>query len=148
MSIVNCRPLTVSEIDNPDSLDPLTPNHILTGKTSSPLPPPGEFQKEDMYIRKHWRRVQFLMEQFWSRWRREYLTQITLRQKWQGERRNIKEGDIVLVKDVDLPRNQWPLGRVIESNPDEDGLVRRVKVKLQSDILERTVHKLVLLIEN
>lgn len=62
--------------------------------------------------------------------------------------RNIKEGDIVLVKDVDLPRNQWPLGRVIESNPDEDGLVRRVKVKLQSGILERTVHKLVLLIEN
>lgn len=73
MSIVNCRPLTVSEIDNPDSLDPLTPNHILTGKTSSPLPPPGEFKKEDMYIRKRWRRVRFLMEQFWSRWRREYL---------------------------------------------------------------------------
>lgn len=29
MSIVNCRPLTVSEIDNPDSLEPLTLNHIL-----------------------------------------------------------------------------------------------------------------------
>lgn len=56
MSIVNRRPLTVSEIDNPDSLEPLTPNHILTGKTSSPLPPPGEFLKEDMYIRKRWRR--------------------------------------------------------------------------------------------
>lgn len=148
MSIVNCRPLTVSEIDNPYSLEPLTPNHILTGNTSSPLPPPGEFLKEDIYIRKRWRRVQFLMEQFWSRWRREYLAQITLRQKWHGVRRNIKEGDIVLVKDVDLPRNQWPLGGVIESNPDEDGLVRRVKVKLQSGILERTVHKLVLLIEN
>lgn len=148
MSIVNCRPLTVSEIDKPDSLEPLTPNHILTGKTSSPRPPPGEFLKEDMYIRKRWRRVQFLMEQFWSRWRREYLAQITLRQKWHGVRRNIKEEDIVLEKDVDLPRNQWSLGRVIKSNPDVDGLVRRVKVKLQSGILERTVHKLVLLIEN
>lgn len=31
MSIVNCCPLTVSEIDNPDSIEPLTctPNHIL-----------------------------------------------------------------------------------------------------------------------
>lgn len=28
MSIVNSRPLTVSEIDNTDSLEPLTPNHI------------------------------------------------------------------------------------------------------------------------
>ncbi|XP_062573263.1 uncharacterized protein LOC134235177 [Saccostrea cucullata] len=127
MSIVNGRPLTVSEIDNPDSLEPLTPNHILTGKTTSPLPPPGEFVKEDIYARKRWRRVQYLMEQFWSRWRHEYLAQITLRQKWHGVRRNIKEGDIVLVKDVDLPRNQWPLGRVVEANPDDDGLVRRVK---------------------
>ncbi|XP_062600914.1 uncharacterized protein LOC134262527 [Saccostrea cucullata] len=148
MSIVNGRPLTVSEIDNPDSLEPLTPNHILTGKTTSPLPPPGEFVKEDMYVRKRWRRVQYLMEQFWSRWRHEYLAQITLRQKWHGVRRNIKEGDIVLVKDVDLPRNQWPLGRVVEANPDDDGLVRRVKVKMQSGVLERTVHKLVLLIAN
>lgn len=140
--------MSTSEIDNPDSLEPLTPNHILTRKTSSPLSHPGEFLKDDMYIRKRWRRFQFRMEQFWSRWRREYLAQITLRQKWHGVRRNIKEGDIVLVKDINLPRNQWPLGRVIESSPDEDGLVRRVKVKLQSGILERTVHKLVLLIEN
>lgn len=64
MYIVNRRPLTVSEKDNPDSLEPLTPNHILTGKTSSPLPPPGEFLKEDMYIRKRWRRVQFLWNSF------------------------------------------------------------------------------------
>ncbi|XP_055998018.1 uncharacterized protein LOC125647466 [Ostrea edulis] len=106
MSIVNCRPLSVSEIDNPDSLEPLTPNHILTGKITSPLPPPGEFVKEDLYIRKLWGRVQYLLEQFWSRWKREYLAQITLRQKWHGIRRNIQEGDIVLVKDVDLPRNQ------------------------------------------
>lgn len=28
MSIVNSRPLTVSEIDNTDLLEPLTPNHI------------------------------------------------------------------------------------------------------------------------
>lgn len=47
-----------------------------------------------------------------------------------------------------MPRNLWPLGRVIEGNPDEDGLVPRVKVKLQYGILERTVHRLVLLIEN
>ncbi|XP_056017422.1 uncharacterized protein LOC130053841 [Ostrea edulis] len=156
MSIVNCRSLSVSEIDNPDSLEPLTPNHILTGKITSPShpppptttpPPPGEFVKEDLYLRKRWRRVQYLLEQFWSRWKREYLAQTTLRQKWHGIRRNIQEDDIVLVKDVDLPRNQWPLGRVIEANPDEDGLVRRVKVKTQSSVLERTIHKLVLLIE-
>ena len=53
----------------------------------------------------------------------------------------------MLVKDIDLPRNQWPLGRIVRANPDDDGLVRRVKVKTQSSVLERSVHKLVLLVE-
>lgn len=73
-----------------------------------------------MYICKRWRRIHFLTEQFWSRWRRENVAQITLRQKWHRVRRNIKEGGFVLVKDVDLPHNQRPLGRVVESNPDEE----------------------------
>ena len=103
--------------------------------------------REDMFVRKRWRRVQYLIEQFWSRWKREYLAQVALRQKWHGVHRNILEGDIVLVKDIDLPRNQWPLGRIVRANPDDDGLVRRVKVKTQSSVLERSVHKLVLLVE-
>ena len=70
-----------------------------------------------------------------------------LRQKWHGVRRNILEGEIVLVKDIDLPRNQWPLGRIVGANPDDDGLVRRLKVKTESSVLERSVHKLVLLVE-
>lgn len=67
MSIVNSRPLAVDSINDPKSLEPLTPNHLLTMKSSVPLPPPGEFIKEDLYARKRWRRVQYLAEQFWSR---------------------------------------------------------------------------------
>ena len=53
----------------------------------------------------------------------------------------------MLVKDIDLPRNQWPLGRIFGANPDDDGLVRRLKVKTQSSVLERSVLKLVLLMK-
>lgn len=154
MSIVNCRPLSVSEIDDPNALEPLTPNHILTAKSDIPRPPPGEFIREDLFLRKRWRRVQYLLEQFWARWKREYIAQISLRQKWHTPRRNIRSGDIVLVKDIDLPRNQWPLAKVVEANTDDDGLVRRVKVQLgnsgsaSSSVLERNVHKLVLLVEH
>ena len=147
MSIVNSRPLTVSELNDPKAIEPLTPNHILTAKTATPLPPPGEFVKEDLYLRKRWRRVQYLLEQFWSRWKKEYLAQISLRQKWHSPRRNIRVNDIVLVQDIDLPRCRWPLGRVVETRTDDDGLVRRVKVKLSSGVLERTIQKLVLLVE-
>jgi len=153
MAIVNSRPLTVSDINDPSALEPLTPNHILTGKSDVPAPPPGEFVREDMFLRKRWRRVQYLLEQFWSRWQREYIASIVLRQKWHTARRNIRVNDIVLIKDECLPRNQWPLGLVVEANPDDDELVRRVKVKVgirgtaPRTILERSVHKLVLLVE-
>ncbi|WAQ94116.1 hypothetical protein MAR_006587 [Mya arenaria] len=152
-SIVNSRPLAISEIDDPDALEPLKPNHILTAKLEIPQPPPGKFVKENLLLRKRWRRVQFLLEHFWARWKKEYVSQIALRQKWHERCQNVHVGDVVLVKDVDSPRIEWPLARVTEVRIDDDRLVRRVIVKLarkdttSTSILERSVHKLVLLIE-
>ena len=57
--IVNSRPLTVENLQDPTSL-PLSPNSILTMKTKVVLPPPGTFQKADIYCRKRWRQVQHL----------------------------------------------------------------------------------------
>ncbi|XP_038158088.1 uncharacterized protein LOC119794558 [Cyprinodon tularosa] len=69
MAIVNSRPLTVENLLSPDSPEPLTPNHLIQMKTSPALPPPGMFPKEDLYGTKRWRRVQYLAEHFWSRWK-------------------------------------------------------------------------------
>ena len=148
MAIVNSRPLTTSDINDPSEMEPLTPNHILTSKSAVPLPPPGTFVREDLFLRKRWRRVQFLLEQFWARWKREYLVTISLPQKWKHTKRNIQIGDIVLIKDIDLPRNEWPMARVIDVTSDDKGFARRARVKLgKSEILERSIHKLVLLVE-
>ncbi|KAJ8371926.1 hypothetical protein AAFF_G00298780 [Aldrovandia affinis] len=130
MSIVNNRPLTTDTINDPKSVEPLTPNHFLTMKTSVPLPPPGNFVEEDLYGRKRWRRVQYLTERFWSRWRKEYLTNISLRQRWLVPRRNIHVGDVVIVKEDNVPRNEWKLARVVETSEDDDGLVRKVKLQI------------------
>ena len=61
MCIVNSRPLSVNDLYDPSSTEPLTPNHILTMKTKIVLPPPGEFQLADLYSRKRRRRVQYMM---------------------------------------------------------------------------------------
>ena len=50
-AIVNSRPLTVDSLNDPLSLNPLTPNHLLTMKTKVVLPPPGVFQSADKYCR-------------------------------------------------------------------------------------------------
>ncbi|XP_030588591.1 uncharacterized protein LOC115795386 [Archocentrus centrarchus] len=161
MAIVNSRPLNVDGINDPRSLEPLTPNHLILMKSQIALPPAGKFVREDVYATKRWRRVQYLTEQFWGRWKREYLLNISLRQKWHKPRRNLKTNDIVIVIEDTLPRNQWQLGRVVETIQGTDKLVRRVRVQVtdrrlhgKSDppfrtvILERPIQKLVLLLGN
>ena len=73
MAIVNSRPLTTENLNDPCAPEPLTLNHWLTMKSKVILPPPGDFVKEDLYARKRWRRVQYLANNFWTSWRKEYL---------------------------------------------------------------------------
>ena len=40
----------------------------------------------------------------------------------------IKVDDVVLVADINLPRGEWPLGRITELKPSSDGQIRTVKV--------------------
>lgn len=43
MSVVNSHSLTVDNLNDPTSLEPLTSNHLLTMKSVTALPPPGRF---------------------------------------------------------------------------------------------------------
>ena len=56
-AIVNSRPLTVQNLNDPLSPEPLTPNHLLTMKSKIVLPPPGNFCPADIYSRKRWIRA-------------------------------------------------------------------------------------------
>lgn len=160
-AIINSRPLTVTNLNDPSSLEPLTPSHLLTLKSKVVLPPPGMFQTPDLYSRKRWRRVQHLANEFWCRWRKEFLLSLQQRTKWNHPRRNLSVGDIVIVKDDTLPRNCWRLARVSRTYPSEDGYIRSVQVDLgDADLpadgkrkepvrrLDRPVNKLILLVES
>ena len=160
-AIVNCRPLTTDSIYDPTSLNPLSPQRLLTMKSSIILPPPGKFDKADMYCKRRWRRVQHLTNEFWHRWKREYLHTLQQRQKWSKPKRNLQVGDVVIVKDDNVIRSQWRLGRVTEVTASKDGLVRKVRLLIgdaslddngrrvrPATYLERPIHKLVLLLES
>ena len=136
-AIVNCRPLTVDDLSSPEGVEPLTPNHLLTMKSSVVLPPPGSFQVADLYSKKRWRRVQYLANEFWIKWKADFLQSLQTRQKWARARRNVKVDDVVIVKDEGLPRNQWRLARVVETYPSDDALVRKVKLLVADSSLDR-----------
>ena len=146
--IVNSRPLTVDTLAD-HTCQPLSPSNILTMKERVALAPPGVFQRADIYCRKRWRRVQYLADQFWQRWQREYLANIQTRVKWQAEKPCLSIGDVVLLKEYGIPRNSWPLGKVVRLHCSEsDGLVRSVSLQMagSASLLDRPVHKLVLLV--
>ena len=144
-AIMNSRPITTDGINDPDSL-PLSPINLLTMKSMVIRPPPGVFQKEDLYCRRRWRRVQHLSNEFWSKWRREYLQILQIRSKWTSHQRNMKVGDVVIVKDDNASRNVWKLGVVTEVHPSNDGDVRSVSIRQNGSIYKRPVNKLVLLV--
>ena len=154
-AIINSCPLTVDLLNEPASLSPLTPNHLLTMKTKVVLSPPSVFPAADKFCRKRWRGVRHLANEFWSQWRKEYLLSLQQRQKWTMSRKDVGVDDIVIIKDDNAPCSRWQLARVCAVNRSSDGRVRTVKLA-QADAcldekgrrvkeVERPVQKLVLL---
>ena len=162
MAIMNSRPLSVDSLEDPTGPIPLTPNHILTLKSTGILPPPGAFDKTDLYHRKMWRKVQHLADHFWERWRRDYLNTLQSRRKWLHRQPNLSVGDIVLIRDEGACRGDWKMARVEEVFPGDDGLVRRCRLRVAKTshatgsnrgvkptyTLERHVRMLVLFVQN
>ena len=104
--------------------------------------------------------MQHLANEFWVRWKKEYLLSLQQRQRWTKPRRNMCVGDVVIIKDEDEPRNKWQLARVTQTFQSADGHVHKVKVAVADreldnsgkkvkpiKFLERPIQKLVLLQE-
>lgn len=125
----------------------LTLNHILLLKSNSLLQP-GLFHKTDTYIKCRWKQVQYLADLFWKRWTKEYLTLLQERQKWTKANPDLQKGDIVMIVNSSASHGSWPLGKVVEVLADAKRLVRIVKVKTKTGVLERPITKLCLLLEN
>ena len=142
-SVINSRPITTVSND-PLDLDVLTPNHLLLMKAGHQSV--TKSSGDDMYARRRWRYIQYLADEFWKRWSKEYITLLQERQKWLKPKRNVTVGDLVLLVD-NAPRNAWAMGRVEGVEEDKRGLVRVARVRTQNSTLHRPVHKLVLVLK-
>ncbi|XP_062581170.1 uncharacterized protein LOC134242973 [Saccostrea cucullata] len=146
-AIVNNRPLIDVTCDL-DSSNLLMPSMLLTMKTYpdvGPFPPLGTKDA----LKSAWKNVQVLAEEFWRRWKSEYLHHLHKREK-RTELRNIKSGDVILLKD-ESPCNEWPMGVVRRTFESGDGLVRKVEKAIVKDgkqvLCLRPITDLILLLE-
>ena len=73
--------------------------------------------------------MQETMDKMWRRFTKEILPQYQSMQKWRGERRDLKEGDIVMLL-ASSRRGSWPVGRVVDVPVGRDGHAREAGVLL------------------
>ena len=106
--IVNSCPLGQSSNDAND-LQPLTPNHLILGCATADVPQ-GPF-KEARTQRKRFEYVQSLVQQFWSRFQREYLQ--TLMRPANRRNGNLRSAISCSWWRRTLVEENWNLARVI-----------------------------------
>ena len=95
--------------------------------------------------RTRWYLSSKIVNDIWRKWRSEYLTQLSVRNKWRNTEQNMHVDDLVTIQDDNLPPGKWMMGRVLETHPGQDGLVRVVTLKTKSGIVKRPVVKLSIL---
>ncbi|XP_063634789.1 uncharacterized protein LOC134805409 [Cydia splendana] len=132
---LNSRPLCPLT-DNIDDLNTLTPAHFLQGRAGVTIMETYED------ARTKWNLTQKIFSDIWKRWKSEYLSLLTARQKWCDPQKNLEIGDIVVIHEDNLPAGKWALGRVIDVHAGQDGYVRVVTLKTEKGILKRPIVKL------
>ncbi|XP_063993673.1 uncharacterized protein LOC135171215 [Diachasmimorpha longicaudata] len=139
-AVLNSRPLAPMSSD-PNDLLALTPGHFLIGESLT-CPRQQDFTDIPTNRLSSWQHIQKLKQHFWTRWHREYISELSLRSKWSKGKHHIQEGTIVLLKEDNLPALQWALGRIVKVYPGADGIIRAVTVKTAKGLLDRNVKKL------
>ncbi|XP_011687033.1 PREDICTED: uncharacterized protein LOC105449475 [Wasmannia auropunctata] len=138
-SVLNSRPL-ISLSNDPNDLSYLSPGHFLVGDVLTTIPE-TTLQHIPENRLSRWQRVEKMKQHFWNRWSKDYLNQLQQRNKWQKQRIPIQRGDLVLIREDNIPPLHWPAGRVHEVHPGEDGVIRAATIKTSKGLFKRSANR-------
>ncbi|GFW00345.1 integrase catalytic domain-containing protein [Trichonephila clavipes] len=108
-SCLNSRPLMPISNDRND-LSALTPGHFIIGRPLTSIPEPNYIDLNNSYLTL-WQQIQKLLQEFWKRWDKKYLTRLQQRTKWLLPTKNFQVNDLCFIKDDNLPPTKWKMGR-------------------------------------
>ena len=142
---MNSRPLLPITSHCPDGRSILTSGHFLTNRSPA-LYPEDPDPLTNLQMLQKWQLCEGVVQQFWTRWSKEYLNSLQARTKWQSSAPNLRIDDVVAIKPVGkfLPCH-WPLGRVHRLLPGRDGRVRVVELQVKAGYTQRSVARLALI---
>ena len=125
---------------DPLSKELLTANHLLLLQGYCSLPP-GLIDSRDCYAKQHWKQSQYLSNQFWKGWVKEFLPNLNPSQNWFCKQANAKVGNIVLLDDDMQRRSKWLLGYIDDVYPDSKGRVCTVLIRTKNGTYKRPIAK-------
>ena len=134
-NLVNERPIGTPPSKH-SGTDYLSPNSLLLGRCSARISS-GPFEADKVFtddpknVRDRFLLVQAVTNQFWKAWIKIYFPTLVIRQRWHVDRRNVKVGDVCLLKDSNAYRGEWRLCEVATVSPDDRGKVRNVRVMVK-----------------
>jgi hypothetical protein len=82
------------------------------------------------------------LQAFWKRWSADYLHELHQRQRWQKSTPNLRPGEVLLLKDDNIPPLQWPTAVITDVHPGSDGKIRVVTIKTSRGIFKRPIVKI------
>lgn len=134
---INSRPLTYIS-DGSCDLVPLTPAMFLQDIPETGIPDIDAIDNGKLQLRfKH---CQKLRDQLRSRFRKEYLGQLV--QKANEKTHSLKVGDVVLVGQDNVKRQNWSIARIEKLFPGRDGCHRVARVRAKCGTLIRPLQRL------
>ena len=121
-AIMNRRPMMAVSASPEDPLV-LSPAHFLYpyvfANSSTNIMPPHSGEPET--LRSGWRATQALLDTFFDRFKKEYIQSLAKRSKTASAADCPKIGDVVLLREDNLPREEWRICRITEiTNEDKD----------------------------
>ena len=127
---INDRPLAVKSSSNTADGEvlPVTPNHLLLGRTSTQINNLVDVDDEDKLTRRT-KFVEEVEKEWWKLWYCQVGHTLFPRNKWKTPKENLKTGDICLKGyDANLGKRRYVICRVGDVFPDQAGLVRTVEI--------------------
>ncbi|XP_026729604.1 uncharacterized protein LOC113495194 [Trichoplusia ni] len=140
---LNSRPLSMLS-DNSSDPTPLTPGHFLIGEPLIAVPE-RNYEHSNISNLRRWQVAQRMLQDFWRRWSAEYLVQLLQRYKWTKHIPEPNIGDVVLIKEDNLPPARWLLGKVVDRHPGLDKVTRVVTLRCNGSLIKRPTSKLCIL---
>ncbi len=126
-AMLNSRPLAPIRQDEAEESIFLTAGHFLIGRPLLALPAKTPSTSPTSHLRR-WNLVNRLKADLWRNWTSSYLSSVAHRTKWLRPSRQLKPGDLVFVRDEALKVQDWPIARVTDVHPGDDGITRVVDI--------------------